>query len=109
MESPTARTPDASVDLARAARCGFPEVVYGEGKSADQIAAVFAAQRVAGQPSLATRVSDEVRAALAERIPDALVNDVARTVRVGQAKERSRLRPGSLRRHDRSAGGGGSP
>ena len=93
MESPTARTPDASVDLARAARCGFPEVVYGEGKSADQIAAVFAAQRVAAQPSLATRVSVEVRAALAERIPDALVNDVARTVRVGQAKEEAGFVP----------------
>ena len=85
MTAPTARTPDASVDLARAARCGFPEVVFGEGKTADQIAAVFAAQRAAGQRCLATRVGEEVRAALAERFPDAVVNDPARTVRLGEA------------------------
>ena len=85
MDSPTARTPDASVDLARAARCGYPEVVFGEGKSAEQIAAVFAAQRAAGQPSLATRVDADTRAALAERLPDAAVNHLGRTVRVGKA------------------------
>ena len=85
MTAPTARTPDASVDLARAARCGFPEVVFGEGKTADQIAAVFAAQRAAGQRCLATRVDEEVRAALAERFPNAVVNDPARTVRLGEA------------------------
>jgi NCAIR mutase (PurE)-related protein len=81
----TARTPDASVDLARAGRCGFPEVVFGEGKTAEQIAEVFAAQRDAGQRSLATRVSDADRAALSQRFPDAVVNDRARTVRLGEA------------------------
>ncbi|MFH5805504.1 nickel pincer cofactor biosynthesis protein LarB [Alienimonas sp. DA493] len=85
MQSPTARTPDASVDLARAARCGFPEVVYGEGKTAEQIAAVFAAQQEAGQRCFATRVDDASRAALAERFPSAVVNHVARTVRLGEA------------------------
>ena len=80
----TARTPDASVDLARAARCGFPEVVFGEGKTAAQIAAVFRAQRHAGQPSLATRVADADRVELAGAFPDAVVNAVARTVRLGR-------------------------
>ena len=82
---PTARTPDAAVDLARAARCGFPEVVYGEGKTFEQIAAVFRAQRDAGQPALATRVSEEVGGRLAAAFPDAAVNAIARTVRLGGA------------------------
>ncbi|WP_246255204.1 nickel pincer cofactor biosynthesis protein LarB [Alienimonas chondri] len=84
--TPTARTPDASVDLARAARCGFPEVVFGEGKTAEQIRDVFTAQRGAGQRGLATRVSDEARGLLAGQMPDAVVNDLARTVRFGEAK-----------------------
>ena len=83
----TARTPDASVDLARAARCGFPEVVFGEGKTADQIAQVFDAQRAARQPCLATRVADADRDALRERFPDAVVNHPARTVRLGSNGE----------------------
>ena len=85
MTPPTARTPDASVDLARAARCGFPEVVFGEGKTAEQIAAVFRAQRAAGQRCLVTRADDAARVALAEAFPDAAVNDAARTVRLGEA------------------------
>ncbi|WP_145358870.1 nickel pincer cofactor biosynthesis protein LarB [Alienimonas californiensis] len=85
MPSPTARTPDASVDLDRAARCGYPEVAFGEGKTGEQIAAVFAAQREAGQRCFATRVSDEARATLAARFPSAVVNDAARTVRLGEA------------------------
>ena len=75
------------MDLARAARCGFPEVVFGEGKSAGQIAAVFLAQRDAGQRCFATRVDEESRAALAARFPEAAVNDLARTVRLGEAGE----------------------
>ena len=83
--SPTARTPDAAVDLARAARCGFPEVVYGEGKTFEQIAAVFRTQHDVGQASLATRVEDEVRDRLAAEFPGAVVNPLARTVRLDGA------------------------
>ncbi len=60
-------------------------MVFGEGKTAEQISDVFAAQREAGQSSFATRVSEEVRTELAERFPDAVVNDLARTVRWGDA------------------------
>ena len=87
MPDATARTADASVDLARAGRCGFPEVVFGEGKTAEQVAAVFAAQADAGQHSLATRVSEAVAAAVRERVPGAVHNPLARTVRRGEPAE----------------------
>jgi len=50
----------ARLDLSRAARCGFPEVVFGEGKSAKQISDIFKALYDAKSwPIIATRVSVE--------------------------------------------------
>ena len=47
----------ARVDLDRLRRQGAPEVVFGEGKTAEQIAGVLAALRRSGQvPAVATRV-----------------------------------------------------
>ena len=71
---------DVLVDLDRARRCGFPEVVFGEGKSLDAIVAVFEAQVAAGQNSLETRVTPEMSQHLCRVFPDARANAVARTV-----------------------------
>jgi NCAIR mutase (PurE)-related protein len=46
----------ATVDLGRQARCGFAEVIYGEGKSADLIKEIIKTQLAAGQTSLVTRI-----------------------------------------------------
>ena len=69
----------ARVDHHRALRKGFPEVIFGPGKTARQIMAI--AQRIAahGQPALVTRVDEqtaqEIRSALPEfhYYPDARV------------------------------------
>src|SRR4051812_14278161 len=45
----------ATVDIERAARTGVPEVVYGAGKSAEQIIGIFRALHRAGQDAIATR------------------------------------------------------
>ncbi len=75
----------ASVDHHRALRQGYPEVIYGEGKSASQIVEV--AERIVahGDAVLATRTDAESRAALIDRFPDAMVNALGRTVRLGTA------------------------
>lgn len=70
-----------TLDADRRRRCGYPEVVYGEGKPAETIAAVFAALLARGEPALATRVEPAAAALLVERFPGALHNAVARTVR----------------------------
>lgn len=51
----------AQVDVARAERTGFPEVVFGEGKTAVQIAEIFAtlAKSAPDKATLASRVSSE--------------------------------------------------
>jgi len=81
-DSLTASTDDACVDLGRQTRCGFPEVVYGPGKTPEAIVQVFEQLTSAGQPCLATRVDEEQTAALVEAFPAAVANRVARTIRL---------------------------
>ena len=59
----------ARVDLGRAYRCGYPEVVFGEQKSTDLILRILHAQADAGQASLVTRITLETAAAIADVFP----------------------------------------
>lgn len=78
--SPTIVGSDVLVDMDRVRRCGFPEVVFGEGKSAAAIVSVFKAQIAAGQNSFATRMSAELSQQVCHEFPSARANHVARTV-----------------------------
>ena len=49
----------ATIDYGRQARTGFPEVIYGAGKSAEQIIAIARGLLESGQTALATRVSTD--------------------------------------------------
>jgi len=71
---------EARVDHHRALRRGFPEVIYGAGKTPEQAVAIARAIRARGQTVLVTRVGPEVSAALAAAFPEAKVSPVARTV-----------------------------
>jgi hypothetical protein len=62
-------TPHARVDTHRALRQGLPEVVYGPGKSAGQVAEVVRAQQSAGLPVLVTRVEAATADAVLREIP----------------------------------------
>lgn len=80
----TAFTGDASIDVDRARRCGYPEVVFAQGKTPQAIAEIFERQRGLGQRCFATRVSPEQAGLIRERFPDVAENAVARTVRLGE-------------------------
>jgi NCAIR mutase (PurE)-related protein len=67
------------VDLHRRQRCGFPEVIFCEGKTCAWVEGVVQKLVEAGQDCLATRVSAEQAAYLAERFPHAQQDPVART------------------------------
>ncbi len=58
----------ATVDHHRALRTGFPEVVLGEPKSAEQIAAILDEHRRGGCNALVTRVDADKAAAVRERV-----------------------------------------
>ena len=71
---------DAVVDRHRALRQGVAEVVYGEGKTADQIVRISQTLRERGSNVLVTRVTSEVAAVVRETLPSLVHNPVARTL-----------------------------
>jgi NCAIR mutase (PurE)-related protein len=70
----------ARLDHHRALRVGFPEVIFGQGKTGDQIAAL--AQRLAhgGHNVLVTRVDPALAPMLLAQLPGAVHDPVARTL-----------------------------
>jgi len=72
----------AKVDHHRALRRGFPEVVFGAGKTPEQIVAI--AEKIAGrgQNLLVTRTVAEVHVLLAARHPTARWHEAARSVSI---------------------------
>lgn len=80
--APTVPAADVLVDMDRHRRCGYPEVVFGPGKSPEAIVAVFQAQQVAGQNSLATRLSPEQLDIVRGAFPQARINATARTAAI---------------------------
>lgn len=73
---------DATLDLDRRRRCGFPEVVYGEGKSVETLARIFERLLAEQIEVLATRVAADKAQRLATTFPQLRYNAVARTVRI---------------------------
>lgn len=70
----------ARVDHHRTIRQGFPEVVFGQGKTPAQIASISQSIVAAGQNLLVTRTTREAFDAVRQVVPDASFSDVARTV-----------------------------
>ncbi len=81
LQTPTALA-DATVDVARWGRCGFPEVIYAAGKSTTSLLQIMQRLCDAEQPVLATRVTDEQALAALEQFADVQHNSVARTLRI---------------------------
>lgn len=76
------RVEGATVDLGRKDRCGFGEVIYGEGKSAELLERIVTAQLGAGQSALVTRIDSDVAQRVKRTFPFAFHNSVGRTLRV---------------------------
>jgi len=75
----------ARVDVDRAARTGDPEVVYGAGKTPDQVVGILRALH-AKHPEravLATRLAPEALDVVSRALPDADIDLVARAVTLG--------------------------
>ncbi len=74
----------ARLDHHRRLRCGFPEVILGEGKRPEHVAAIFARFAAAGDNVLATRVSEEAAALVRNVCPQAEHHELSRTIRLRQ-------------------------
>ncbi len=74
------RLPFASIDHLRPATQGHQEVIFCQGKTPAQVVAIAERLDAAAGSFLATRAEVAQRAALAARFPNALVNELGRTV-----------------------------
>ncbi len=70
----------AHVDLGRKQRCGFPEVIFCEGKTPAWVEGVVRRLGEAGQDCLGTRVNQEQSEHLAKAFPTAQQDRLARTI-----------------------------
>src|SRR5262249_34885585 len=77
----------AKVDLHRPIRCGFPEVIFGQGKTATQIEAILETLLEHEQGGLVTRLDPEAAAHLTKVFPTGEHNPLGRTFRVRGARE----------------------
>lgn len=72
----------AKVDHHRALRRGFPEAVFGEGKTIEQVAAIVERIAARGQNVLVTRTTATVHERLVARHPSARFHEAARCITV---------------------------
>ncbi|MCP2729509.1 nickel pincer cofactor biosynthesis protein LarB [Limnofasciculus baicalensis] len=59
----------AKIDNHRTLRTGFPEVIWGQGKTPDQIAQIMAAMRQHNPVVMATRIEPDIFAQIQEKVP----------------------------------------
>ena len=77
---------EAQVDLDRHRRCGFPEVIFAQGKTVEAMEKIFHALLEHRVEVLATRMSAEQATELQATFPDARYNPVGRTFRIPTAE-----------------------
>jgi NCAIR mutase (PurE)-related protein len=78
--APTDELGFATLDAHRALRQGFPEVVFGQGKTAEQVTAICERLASHGDGFLVTRADETVRAGVRARFPDVEENVLGRTL-----------------------------
>jgi NCAIR mutase (PurE)-related protein len=83
--APVADLGFAQVDTHRALRKGFPEVIYGAGKTADQVVRIAAHLAARERQVLITRVSPEQARAVRKKFKRAVHHEMARCVSIVKA------------------------
>jgi NCAIR mutase (PurE)-related protein len=70
----------ATIDTDRLQRTGFPEVIYGAGKTNEQVKLIAERMHQNGIDVLVTRANPAMYKAVLEVIPNALYNELAKTI-----------------------------
>ena len=81
----------AKVDHHRSVRTGMPEVIYGKGKTADQVARIFASLAASGVNVLATRVNQAQFEAVQKVEERAVFQETAGCITLKQTPSAPRL------------------
>jgi len=74
----------ARIDTHRTLRKGYPEVVFGQGKSPSQVVTILKKMKEIHPLVLVTKVSEEMFQQVKKEIPDAVYHKLAHILRVGK-------------------------
>ena len=72
----------ATIDNHRELRTGYPEVIFGQGKTPEQVKGIIAFMMKRGSNILATRISAEIYNEVRGICPEAIYNSLARTITI---------------------------
>ncbi len=78
----------AKVDHHRSLRQGFPETIFAQGKTPEQVVEIIRCMKERGSHVLATRCSPETVAAVLAAHPEAKHHDMARALTLGESPEK---------------------
>lgn len=70
----------AKVDNSRELRVGYPEVIYCEGKTVEQVVGIFTSIANRGNNVLGTKATKEMYIAVKDIFPNSIYNETARTI-----------------------------
>ena len=77
----------AKVDSHRKIRCGFPEVIFCMGKTPSQVVKIAEHIVADGNDMLATRANREIYEAISRKFPDAVYNELAKTIAIRKTRK----------------------
>jgi NCAIR mutase (PurE)-related protein len=80
----------SKLDHHRSLRTGFPEVIYGPGKTIPQLVTIVERMSVRSARILVTRVDERAYRAVKARVKDAQYNPAARAIVVNRSREKGR-------------------
>ena len=81
----------ARLDHHRALRQGFPEVIFSQGKTPEQVAQIMERLAMQNDRVLATRASPETYQVVHERVSDAVYHPIGRLILVNRSPDRAGL------------------
>jgi NCAIR mutase (PurE)-related protein len=79
----------AQLDTHRALRTGYPEVIFGQGKTPDQVREIVRYMNTLNNNILATRVTEEMYQVVQEICPEAVYHPVARAITIRKTEMKS--------------------
>jgi len=78
----------AKVDSHRKIRCGFPEVIFCMGKTAEQVVKIVEHIVAGGNDMLATRASMEIYEAVSGKFSESVYHEQARAITIRKTRRR---------------------
>ena len=83
----------ARIDNSRRERCGFPEFIYGAGKTDEQIVSIVKEMRSRNETILVTRINDSVGESLLKEFPQGDFNVLSHTFYLADELHKKNERP----------------